>query len=93
MPAFSDDLLGDDHDDLGDQSLADYNLGNEEEEQLLADDYDTGASQNVPPSVGYGGQSGLACSDYTVHRMDYGQVCAGFSSPKLIDGLVHVLPL
>ncbi|XP_047539205.1 titin-like isoform X1 [Vanessa atalanta] len=43
----NEDLLGD---DLGDHSLADYNLGNEEEEQLLADDYDSGPSQNVPSS-------------------------------------------
>lgn len=42
-------MLGD---DLGDQSLADYNLGNEEEEQLLADDYESAAPQNVPTSVG-----------------------------------------
>lgn len=33
---------------MGDQSLADYNLGNEEEEQLLADDYDNAVPQNVP---------------------------------------------
>ncbi|XP_045455108.1 actin cytoskeleton-regulatory complex protein pan1-like [Melitaea cinxia] len=44
----NEDLLGD---DLGDHSLADYNLGNEEEEQLLADDYDSGPSQNVPSSL------------------------------------------
>ncbi|XP_022837366.1 LOW QUALITY PROTEIN: titin-like [Spodoptera litura] len=45
----NEDLLGD---DLGDQSLADYNLGNEEEEQLLADDYDSAGPQNVPTSIG-----------------------------------------
>ncbi|CAB3240429.1 unnamed protein product [Arctia plantaginis] len=45
----NEDLLGD---DLGDQSLADYNLGNEEEEQLLADDYENAAPQNVPTSIG-----------------------------------------
>lgn len=42
-------MLGD---DLGDQSLADYNLGNEEEEQLLADDYENTGPQNVPSSIG-----------------------------------------
>lgn len=53
---YSEDLLGD---DLGDQSLADYNLGNEEEEQLLADDYESGTSQNVPTSISsYGGVVG-----------------------------------
>ncbi|XP_013168778.1 PREDICTED: serine/arginine repetitive matrix protein 1-like isoform X2 [Papilio xuthus] len=43
----NEDLLGD---DLGDHSLTDYNLGNEEEEELLADDYDNSTSQNVPTS-------------------------------------------
>ncbi|CAH0715076.1 unnamed protein product, partial [Brenthis ino] len=43
----NEDLLGD---DLGDHSFADYNLGNEEEEKLLADD--DGPSQNVPTSIG-----------------------------------------
>lgn len=45
---YSDDLLGD---DLGDHSLADYNLGNDEEDQLLADDFESGSSQNVPSSI------------------------------------------
>lgn len=62
-------MLGD---DLGDQSLADYNLGNEEEEQLLADDYESGPSQNVPASVGpsYGGAD-MVSSDYSGHGINY----------------------
>ncbi|GBP85259.1 hypothetical protein EVAR_92026_1 [Eumeta japonica] len=58
------DILGD---DLGDQSLADYNLGNEEEEQLLADDYDNASSQNVP---GRGYRDNPEVVDYS-HRVEY----------------------
>lgn len=63
-------MLGD---DLGDQSLADYNLGNEEEEQLLADDYESGPPQNVPASVGssYGSGPDLVITSYSGHGMDY----------------------
>lgn len=46
--SFSEDLLGD---DLGDHSLADYNLGNEEEDQLLADDFEGSSTQNVPSAL------------------------------------------
>ncbi|VVC93905.1 unnamed protein product [Leptidea sinapis] len=46
----NEDLLGD---DLGDHSLADYNLGNEEEEQLLADDFDGGTTHSVPSGGAY----------------------------------------
>ncbi|XP_063833989.1 uncharacterized protein LOC135083184 [Ostrinia nubilalis] len=67
----NEDLLGD---DLGDHSLADYNLGNEEEEQLLADDYESNSSQNVPASVGptYGAGPDLVSPEYPSHGMDYG---------------------
>lgn len=69
---FSEDLLGD---DLGDQSLADYNLGNEEEEQLLADDYDTGGPQNVPASLGPGyREPEMLPPEYTQHPIEYGRV-------------------
>lgn len=63
-------MLGD---DLGDQSLADYNLGNEEEEQLLADDYEGGGPQNVPISIGdgYSGAVEMIPNDYTSHAMEY----------------------
>ncbi|RVE54687.1 hypothetical protein evm_000808 [Chilo suppressalis] len=65
----NEDLLGD---DLGDHSLADYNLGNEEEEQLLADDYETNSSQNVPTSVGPSyGNADMVSADYTTHSMEY----------------------
>ncbi|CAK1589422.1 unnamed protein product [Parnassius mnemosyne] len=68
----NEDLLGD---DLGDQSLADYNLGNEEEEQLLADDYDNSASQNVPTSgaSNYRGGGDTAATEYPNHNVEYTQ--------------------
>ncbi|KAJ8708852.1 hypothetical protein PYW08_010234 [Mythimna loreyi] len=68
----NEDLLGD---DLGDQSLADYNLGNEEEEQLLADDYDSVGPQNVPTSIGSGYRETLDMGppDYPSHVMEYNQ--------------------
>ncbi|CAK1547584.1 unnamed protein product [Leptosia nina] len=56
----NEDLLGD---DLGDHSLADYNLGNDEEEQLLADDYE-GNSHNVPSGVTYREQTNVVPTDY-----------------------------
>ncbi|KAG6451737.1 hypothetical protein O3G_MSEX007312 [Manduca sexta] len=64
----NEDLLGD---DLGDQSLADYNLGNEEEEQLLADDYDT-APQNVPTSLGPHYEAEIP-PEYQTHSIEYSQ--------------------
>ncbi|XP_049880973.1 titin-like isoform X2 [Pectinophora gossypiella] len=68
----NEDLLGD---DLGDHSLADYNLGNEEEDQLLADDYDSGASQNVPTSVhslpAYSESVDTTPSEYPRHEVQY----------------------
>ncbi|KAM3957239.1 uncharacterized protein ACR2FA_008798 [Aphomia sociella] len=68
----NEDLLGD---DLGDQSLADYNLGNEEEEQLLADDYESGSSQNVPTSIGagYGNSVDMVAPEYSGNGVEYGQ--------------------
>lgn len=70
---FSEDLLAD---DLGDHSLADYNLGNDEEEELLADDFESGP-QNVPISIdpSYNDGSDLSSSDYSGHVMPYSQVC------------------
>ncbi|KAL4709563.1 hypothetical protein ACJJTC_007294 [Scirpophaga incertulas] len=65
----NDDLLGD---DLGDHSLADYNLGNEEEEQLLADDYESSSSQNVPMSVGPEYRSTeIVSASYSSHTIQY----------------------
>ncbi|XP_068624076.1 neurofilament heavy polypeptide-like isoform X2 [Battus philenor] len=66
----NEDLLGD---DLGDHSLADYNLGNEEEEQLLADDYDNSTSQNVPTSVAVGYNDGvdIVPTEYPSHSIEY----------------------
>ncbi|PZC83194.1 hypothetical protein B5X24_HaOG208285 [Helicoverpa armigera] len=66
----NEDLLGD---DLGDQSLADYNLGNEEEEQLLADDYENAAPQNVPTSIGSGYREPLDMvpTEYPAHVIEY----------------------
>ncbi|CAH0759546.1 unnamed protein product, partial [Diatraea saccharalis] len=65
----NEDLLGD---DLGDHSLADYNLGNEEEEQLLADDYETSSSQNVPTSIGPSyGNVDMVSTDYSSHTIQY----------------------
>nr|XP_034826247.1 titin-like [Maniola hyperantus] len=74
----NEDLLGE---DLGDHSLADYNLGNDEEDQLLADDYDCGPSQNVPTSigrgpVGYSGPVDMVPNEYTRQNLDYGQPMA-----------------
>ncbi|KAJ8708498.1 hypothetical protein PYW07_010623 [Mythimna separata] len=68
----NEDLLGD---DLGDQSLADYNLGNEEEEQLLADDYENVGPQNVPTSIssGYRESLDMGPPDYPSHVMEYNQ--------------------
>lgn len=65
---FSDDLLGD---DLGDHSLTDYNLGHEEEEQLLADDYESGSSQNVPSSIGHGYNRDIVAHEYSSHSIDF----------------------
>lgn len=67
----SEDLLGD---DLGDHSLADYNLGNEEEEQLLADDYDGGPSQNVPTANAYREQAEVVPAEYSSGTLEYSQV-------------------
>lgn len=68
--SFSEDLLGD---DLGDHSLADYNLGNDEEDQLLADDYEGGSTQNVPSSVeSFREPADMVPSDYSGPGMDYG---------------------
>lgn len=59
-------------DDLGDQSLADYNLGNEEEDQLLADDYESGGPQNVPVSIGDGySEVEMIPNDYQRHEIEY----------------------
>ncbi|XP_041971476.1 titin-like isoform X2 [Aricia agestis] len=68
----NEDLLGE---DLGDHSLADYNLGNEEEEQLLADDYDTGAPQNVPSSHGpaYREPVSVVPNEFPSQAMEYSQ--------------------
>lgn len=64
-------------DDLGDHSLADYNLGNDEEDQLLADDYEGGASQNVPTTIpSYGDSVDMVSNDYPSHEIQYNnQVC------------------
>lgn len=67
----SEDILGD---DLGDHSLADYNLGNEEEEQLLADDYE-GNTQNVPLGIPYRAPNSVS-SDYNERNIEYTQVGA-----------------
>lgn len=65
----SEDLLGD---DLGDHSLADYNLGNDEEDQLLADDYEGGNTQNVPSSIeSFREPADMVPSDYSGHGMEY----------------------
>ncbi|XP_053620470.1 RNA-binding protein 33-like isoform X2 [Plodia interpunctella] len=66
----NEDLLGD---DLCDQSLADYNLGNEEEDQLLADDYESGSSQNVPTSLGpsYVNSVEMVPNDFVSQPMEY----------------------
>ncbi|CAG9568570.1 unnamed protein product [Danaus chrysippus] len=66
----NEDLLGD---DLGDHSLADYNLGNEEEEQLLADDYDGGPSQNVPTANAYREQTEVVPAEYPSGTLEYSQ--------------------
>ncbi|XP_023949501.2 titin isoform X2 [Bicyclus anynana] len=71
----NEDLLGE---DLGDHSLADYNLGNEEEDQLLADDYDCGPSHNVPSSLGrgpggYSEPGDIVPNEYGRQNLDYGQ--------------------
>ncbi|XP_061384706.1 titin-like isoform X2 [Danaus plexippus] len=66
----NEDLLGD---DLGDHSLADYNLGNEEEEQLLADDYDGGPSQNVPTANAYREQAEVVPAEYSSGTLEYSQ--------------------
>lgn len=67
----SEDLLGD---DLGDHSLADYNLGNEEEEKLLADD--DGPSQNVPTSVGSFHESvDPVPTEFPRQNVEYNLVC------------------
>ncbi|KAJ2937557.1 hypothetical protein O0L34_g18641 [Tuta absoluta] len=58
----NEDLLAD---DLGDHSLADYNLGNDEEDQLLADDYESGGTQNVPVSTSYNENADAAPSEYS----------------------------
>ncbi|XP_061705656.1 serine/arginine repetitive matrix protein 1-like [Cydia pomonella] len=65
----NEDLLAD---DLGDHSLADYNLGNEEEDQLLADDYESGP-QNVPTSIdpNYNDGSDISSSEFSGHGMPY----------------------
>lgn len=70
---FSEDLLGE---DLGDHSLADYNLGNEEEEELLADDYDHSTSQNVPTSAAtaYGERLDIQSAYASNHSIEYTQV-------------------
>ncbi|XP_063544787.1 titin-like isoform X2 [Cydia strobilella] len=67
----NEDLLAD---DLGDHSLADYNLGNEEEDQLLADDYESGP-QNVPTSIdpNYNDGSDISSSEFSGHGMPYSQ--------------------
>lgn len=72
----SEDLLSE---DLGDHSLADYNLGNDEEDQLLADDYDCGPSQNVPTSIGrgpagYSDSVDVVPNEYARQNLDYRQV-------------------
>ncbi|XP_045507209.1 TRAF3-interacting protein 1-like isoform X1 [Colias croceus] len=68
----NEDLLGE---DLGDHSLADYNLGNDEEEQLLADDYDGANSQNVPSARGtaYREQIDVVPTDYAEQNIEYTQ--------------------
>lgn len=79
---------------MGDQSLADYNLGNEEEEQLLADDYESSSSQNVPASVGpsYGTGPDLVSPEYPGHSMDYGaQVCAVIDIGSAVDIVITSL--
>ncbi|XP_048007192.1 RNA-binding protein 33 isoform X2 [Leguminivora glycinivorella] len=67
----NEDLLAD---DLGDHSLADYNLGNDEEDQLLADDYESGP-QNVPTSIdpNYNDGSDISSSEFSGHGMSYSQ--------------------
>ncbi|XP_022126939.2 microtubule-associated protein futsch isoform X2 [Pieris rapae] len=62
----NEDILGE---DLGDHSLADYNLGNEEEEQLLADDYE-GNSQNVPSGGPYRERTSVP-ADYNETNVQY----------------------
>ncbi|CAH4032253.1 unnamed protein product [Pieris brassicae] len=62
----NEDILGE---DLGDHSLADYNLGNEEEEQLLADDYE-GNSQNVPSGGPYR-EPTIVTADYNESNIQY----------------------
>ncbi|XP_047519420.1 uncharacterized protein LOC125059174 isoform X2 [Pieris napi] len=62
----NEDILGE---DLGDHSLADYNLGNDEEEQLLADDYE-GNSQNVPSGGPYREPTSVT-TDYNESNIEY----------------------
>ncbi|XP_045540192.1 serine/arginine repetitive matrix protein 1-like isoform X2 [Papilio machaon] len=73
----NEDILGD---DLGDHSLADYNLGNEEEEELLADDYDHSTSQNVPTSdaTAYGESVDIVQPTYDSNHIDYSQQPASY---------------
>ncbi|XP_039765501.1 titin-like isoform X2 [Pararge aegeria] len=71
----NEDLLGE---DLGDHSLADYNLGNDEEDQLLADDYDCSTSHNVPTSLGrgpggYSDPADIVPNEYARQNLDYRQ--------------------
>lgn len=75
-------MLGD---DLGDHSLADYNLGNDEEDQLLADDYEGGSTQNVPSSVErFIEPSDMVPSDYSGHGMEYGPQVNSFFSTSYV---------
>ncbi|XP_013148084.1 PREDICTED: uncharacterized protein LOC106110730 [Papilio polytes] len=73
----NEDLLGE---DLGDHSLADYNLGNEEEEELLADDYDHSTSQNVPTSAAtaYGERLDIQSAYASNHSIEYTQQPASY---------------
>ncbi|KAH9636056.1 hypothetical protein HF086_016930 [Spodoptera exigua] len=84
----NEDLLGD---DLGDQSLADYNLGNEEEEQLLADDYDSAGPQNVPTSIGssYREPVDMGPPDYPSHIEYNEQPAAPVESPQIVPSDVN----
>ncbi|KPJ20487.1 hypothetical protein RR48_02023 [Papilio machaon] len=83
----NEDILGD---DLGDHSLADYNLGNEEEEELLADDYDHSTSQNVPTSdaTAYGESVDIVQPTYDSNHIDYSQPAAPIESPQIVPSEV-----
>ncbi|XP_050676347.1 RNA-binding protein 33-like isoform X2 [Leptidea sinapis] len=63
----NEDLLGD---DLGDHSLADYNLGNEEEEQLLADDFDGGTTHSVPSGGAYIDSANVVPANFTEQNVN-----------------------